>query len=153
MVKGRSCAGNTGSTGPIAGCEGRTSGFSTVNGRSCAGNTGGTTSAAIPGCEGRTTGFSTVNGQSCVGNTGGTTVTPAGKRFYNMGTVTLRSGSSGEAVKELQRFLNDTLNLGLVVDGKLGPKTIAVIVIWQRNNGLVADGLIGNKTKAKMNGF
>ena len=70
---------------------------------------------------------------------------------YNFGTVTLRSGSRGEAVMELQRFLNRFLNLGLVVDGKLGPKTIAVIKQWQRDNGLVADGLVGVKTKAKMN--
>ena len=73
------------------------------------------------------------------------------KRTYSLGTTTLKNGSKGEAVKELQRFLNDKLNLGLVVDGKLGPKTIAVIKQWQKNNGLVADGLIGAKTKAKIN--
>jgi hypothetical protein len=70
---------------------------------------------------------------------------------YNFGTATLRNGSRGEAVKELQRFLNQKLNLGLIIDGKLGPKTIAVIKQWQRDNGLVADGLVGAKTKAKMN--
>jgi peptidoglycan hydrolase-like protein with peptidoglycan-binding domain len=43
------------------------------------------------------------------------------------------------------------LNLGLVVDGKLGPKTIVVIKKWQKAQGLVADGLIGPKTKALMN--
>ena len=52
---------------------------------------------------------------------------------------------------ELQRFLNARLNLGLVVDGKLGPRTIAVIKNWQSVNGLLADGLIGVKTKARMN--
>jgi len=41
--------------------------------------------------------------------------------------------------------------LGLVVDGKLGPKTIAVIKQWQMDNGLVADGLIGPATKKIMN--
>jgi hypothetical protein len=70
---------------------------------------------------------------------------------YNFGTKTLKNGSRGEAVMELQRFLNATLNLGLVVDGKLGPKTIKVIKQWQKDRGLVADGLIGAKTKAKMN--
>jgi hypothetical protein len=70
---------------------------------------------------------------------------------YNFGTKTLKNGSKGEAVMELQRFLNDKLNLGLVIDGKLGPKTIAVIKKWQKANGLVADGLVGAKTKAKMN--
>ncbi len=74
-------------------------------------------------------------------------------KIYELGTVTLQSGSNGEAVKELQRFLNDTLSLGLVVDGKLGPKTIAVIKQWQLSKGLIPDGLVGAKTKAKMNGF
>jgi peptidoglycan hydrolase-like protein with peptidoglycan-binding domain len=70
---------------------------------------------------------------------------------YDFGTTTLRVGSRGEAVKELQRFLNKALNLGLVVDGVLGQKTIAVIKQWQKNNGLLDDGLIGPKTKALMN--
>jgi peptidoglycan hydrolase-like protein with peptidoglycan-binding domain len=63
----------------------------------------------------------------------------------------LKNGSKGAAVMELQRFLNAKLNLGLVVDGKLGPKTIAVIKKWQKDNGLVSDGLIGAKTKKLMN--
>jgi len=70
---------------------------------------------------------------------------------YNFGTTTLKNGSRGEAVMELQRFLNANLNLGLIIDGKLGPKTIAVIREWQKDNGLVADGLIGAKTKLMMN--
>jgi peptidoglycan hydrolase-like protein with peptidoglycan-binding domain len=70
---------------------------------------------------------------------------------YNFGLTTLKNGSSGNAVMELQRFLNAKLNLGLVIDGKLGSKTIAVIKTWQKDNGLVADGLIGAKTKAQMN--
>lgn len=74
------------------------------------------------------------------------TVTPS----YNLGFVTLKSGSKGDAVKELQRLLNDKLNLGLILDGKLGPKTIAVIKQWQKNHGLVADGLVGAKTKSAM---
>lgn len=72
------------------------------------------------------------------------------KQTYNLGTTTLKRGSKGEVVKELQRFLNVELNLGLVVDGKLGPKTIAVIKKWQKAHGLVVDGLVGPKTKAKM---
>ncbi len=70
---------------------------------------------------------------------------------YNFGDVTLKNGSRGEAVMELQKFLNATLNLGLVVDGILGPKTITVIKKWQSDNGLVPDGLVGRKTKAMMN--
>jgi len=77
--------------------------------------------------------------------------TVAAPSAYNFGTTVLKNGSQGEAVKELQRFLNVKLNLGLAVDGKLGPKTIAVIKTWQKDNGLVADGLIGPKTKTMMN--
>ncbi len=116
----------------------------------------------IPGCNG-TAGFSTSTGQSCATNTApattttSATTTPATTltvtsvpNIYNLGKVTLRNGSRGEAVKELQRLLNKLLNLGLAVDGKLGPKTIAVIKTWQKNHKLVADGLVGAKTKAAM---
>ena len=72
---------------------------------------------------------------------------------YNLGLGTLKNGSRGEAVMELQKFLNATMNLGLVVDGALGPKTIAVMMQWQNTNGLVVDGLIGPMTKAKINGI
>ncbi len=70
---------------------------------------------------------------------------------YNFGITTLKNGSSGDAVKELQKFLNDTLQLGLIVDGKLGPLTIEVIKKWQLAHGLVPDGLVGPQTKAAMN--
>lgn len=102
----------------------------------------------IAGCGNRNTGFSTATGVSCAGNKVTTTTTTA---KYNFGNTTLKNGSKGEAVKELQRFLNAKLNLGLVVDGSLGPKTIAVIKKWQKDNGLESDGLVGAKTKAMMN--
>ena len=96
------------------------------------------------GCSGGNK-YNTSTGALCINNT------VSERRVYNFGTITLRSGSRGEAVMELQRFLNARLNLGLVVDGKLGPRTIAVIKNWQSVNGLLADGLIGVKTKARMN--
>ncbi|MFA6076841.1 MAG: LamG-like jellyroll fold domain-containing protein [Candidatus Paceibacterota bacterium] len=104
-----------------------------------------TTPSTIPGCGNRTSGFSSTTGVSCIGNV------PTSASNYNLGTVTLRLWSRGEAVKELQRFLNDKLNLGLVLDGILGPKTIAVIKKWQTDHNLVSDGLVGPKTKAMMN--
>lgn len=91
------------------------------------------------------------NGMTLASNCSLAPTTTTTTTTYNFGTTTLKNGSRGEAVMELQRFLNAKLNLGLVVDGKLGPKTIAVIKKWQRDNGLVADGLIGAKTKLKMN--
>ncbi len=117
-----------------------------------------TTSTVIDGCGSRTTGFSATTGQSCVGNVSSASASASANAnssssttTYNFGTVTLKNGSKGEGVKELQRFLNRFLNLGLVVDGKLGPKTIAVIKKWQKAHRLKADGLIGPKTKALMN--
>jgi hypothetical protein len=125
--------------------------YNTSTGALCVNNA----TLQIPGCGSRTTGFSTSTGGSCAGNHVTTVTTPSTTATttstYNLGTTTLKNGSKGEAVKELQRFLNDKLSLGLVVDGKLGPKTIAVIKTWQKANGLVADGLIGPKTKALMN--
>src|SRR3989338_4776076 len=96
------------------------------------------------GCSGGSK-YNTSTGALCVNNT------VSDRRVYNFGTITLRNGSRGDAVMELQRFLNARLNLGLVVDGKLGPRTIAVIKNWQSVNGLLDDGLIGVKTKARMN--
>ncbi len=102
-----------------------------------------------PGCNGPS-GFSTVTGESCIGNIGNNVTTnPATP--YNFGFTTLRLGSTGEPVKELQRFLNHVLNLGLIVDGKLGPKTVLIIKKWQNSNGLLPDGIVGPKTKAQMN--
>ena len=73
-----------------------------------------------------------------------------GATYYNFGAMTLKVESTGEAVKELQRFLNATMNLGLVVDGMFGPHTASVMKQWQTAHGLVADGLIGPLTKAAM---
>lgn len=99
---------------------------------------------AVPqGCSGGNI-YSTSTGALCVNNS-----TVVNK--YNFGNTTLKLWSKGDAVMELQRFLNAKLNLGLVVDGSLGSKTIAVIKQWQTANGLVSDGLIGAKTKVKMN--
>ncbi|MFA5773622.1 MAG: peptidoglycan-binding protein [Candidatus Paceibacterota bacterium] len=133
--------------------------FNTSTGAACVNN------AVIPqGCSGGNL-FNTSTGAACPvsatpatpatpavpGVSSATPATPATPASYNFGISTLKNGSKGEGVKELQRFLNVKLNLGLVIDGKLGPKTIAVIKTWQKNNGLVADGLVGAKTKAKMN--
>lgn len=124
--------------------------FNTATGKACINN------AAPQGCSGGNL-FNISTGAACVNNLGGNNGNGNGNQGlgghgpYNFGTVTLKNGSKGAAVMELQRFLNAKLNLGLVVDGKLGPKTIAVIKKWQLDNGLVSDGLIGAKTKAKMN--
>jgi peptidoglycan hydrolase-like protein with peptidoglycan-binding domain len=60
-----------------------------------------------------------------------------------------------EDVQAVQAALNKRAAAGLTVDGKVGPKTIAAIMAFQKKNGLaVADGLVepGKRTEAALNG-
>ena len=59
-------------------------------------------------------------------------------------TETLRRGSQGDAVKQVQR------KLGLAADGDFGPGTEAAVKKWQEANGLAADGVIGPASLAKL---
>lgn len=52
----------------------------------------------------------------------------------------LREGSTGSAVKTLQRLLQ------LRVDGIFGAKTKAALITFQRDRKLLADGIVGAKT-------
>ena len=76
------------------------------------------------------------------------TTTPSAP--YDFGSTTLKNGSVGGAVEEIQRFLNDTLSLGLEPDGVFDTEIADVIKQWQSDNKLVADGIVGAKTKAQM---
>lgn len=58
--------------------------------------------------------------------------------------MTLKIGSSGDAVKKLQTVL------GVSPDGKFGPGTETALKTWQKNNGLDADGIAGQNTLQKM---
>lgn len=69
---------------------------------------------------------------------------------YNFGTTTLKNGSTGEAVKELQKFLNNTLSLGLELSGIFDEALVAAVKQWQTEHNLIADGIVGAKTKAAM---
>lgn len=69
---------------------------------------------------------------------------------YDFGTTTLKKGSAGDAVKELQRFLNNTLVLTLELDGVLDEEVVSAIKQWQNANKSVADGVVGPKTKGLM---
>jgi putative chitinase len=59
-------------------------------------------------------------------------------------TATLRRGSKGEAVKQMQQ------KLGIPADGDFGPGTEAAVRKWQSANGLTADGIVGPKTLAAL---
>jgi hypothetical protein len=70
---------------------------------------------------------------------------------------TLRRGSSGPAVAELQvrlnRWLARTPRVGLpplVIDGKFGPKTDALVRAFQRDQGIQADGVVGPITWGRL---
>lgn len=58
---------------------------------------------------------------------------------------TLRRGSRGDAVRVLQRRLNELGN-SLAVDGAFGPATQAAVYWFQRAHGLKDDGIVGPKT-------
>lgn len=58
--------------------------------------------------------------------------------------LTLTRGSTGEAVKRVQRVV------GANPDGKFGPQTESLVMAFQREHELVADGKVGPKTWAEI---
>ncbi len=63
---------------------------------------------------------------------------------------TVRRGSKGEAVKDLQRILN-AIDFGPInVDGDFGAKTEESVKAFQAATDLVADGIVGPKTWAAL---
>ena len=59
---------------------------------------------------------------------------------------TLRMGSRGAAVREVQQLLNSQgFNPG-PIDGIFGPRTQNAVIAFQRSRGLVQDGIVGIKT-------
>ena len=59
---------------------------------------------------------------------------------------TLQEGSSGEAVKELQRALQRAGFDPGPIDGEFGPVTAAAVRSFQAAKGLVVDGIVGPQT-------
>ncbi|MBP6879375.1 MAG: peptidoglycan-binding protein [Candidatus Pacebacteria bacterium] len=66
------------------------------------------------------------------------------------GTTTLKVGSSGMYVTNLQTVLNTYSAAGLTADGAFGSKTNTAVMNFQMAQGLTADGLVGTKTKEKL---
>ena len=62
---------------------------------------------------------------------------------------TLRQGSQGESVRELQRLLR-TLGYELEIDGKFGPLTLRCVKSFQGSAGLARDGVVGVLTWAAL---
>lgn len=64
---------------------------------------------------------------------------------------TLKYGSKGDKVSELQKYLKDKGYKGvhgtpLVIDGIFGEDTEFAVLVFQQSQNLVADGLVGVKT-------
>lgn len=70
---------------------------------------------------------------------------------YDLGSTTLKRGSKGPAVAELQKALNEKNGAALKADGSFGPGTESAVKAFQASKGLKADGLAGNGTKAALN--
>jgi peptidoglycan hydrolase-like protein with peptidoglycan-binding domain len=62
---------------------------------------------------------------------------------------TLRQGSRGAAVTQLQNLLRNK-GFNVTADGDFGPKTAAAVKSFQSSRGLVADGVVGPKTWAAL---
>jgi peptidoglycan hydrolase-like protein with peptidoglycan-binding domain len=65
--------------------------------------------------------------------------------------VTIRPGSTGEAVKALQEVMKAQDQSGgaapaVMIDGVFGPKTKAFVTGWQEFVGLAVDGIVGPRT-------
>ena len=60
--------------------------------------------------------------------------------------ITVRQGSKGDAVRQLQELL------GITADGIFGPITKAAVKEYQAANGLKADGIVGPLTWAALLG-
>ena len=60
----------------------------------------------------------------------------------------LRLGSRGPEVQNWQRFLNETMAIGLNLDGAFGPRSDHATRTWQLARKLYADGVVGPKTRA-----
>lgn len=65
---------------------------------------------------------------------------------------TLRKGSSGQAVKDLQTKLTELGYPCGTIDGKYGDKTAAAVKAFQKDHGLTVDGVAGSKTQSALNG-
>ncbi|MEV4755928.1 phosphodiester glycosidase family protein [Micromonospora sp. NPDC049559] len=63
---------------------------------------------------------------------------------------TLQSGSTGEAVRRLQRALTAALGRTVGIDGQFGTQTKTAVTDYQRSRGLDPDGLVGPLTWAAL---
>lgn len=77
------------------------------------------------------------------------------KRVYSgtIPTPTIKKGSSGIKVKNLQKFLNWYGNYKLVVDGICGVKTVNAIKSFQSKEKITKDGIYGKVSYSKAQNY
>ena len=66
-----------------------------------------------------------------------------GTQTWTAVVVTCRTGSTGEAVKGIQRSLSAKHDIATTVDGSFGPATDTSVRTFQGGQGLVVDGVVG----------
>lgn len=77
------------------------------------------------------------------------TAGPAYYCGYYSGSATVRRGSTGNAVREVQCILNRWAGTNpLAVDGIFGPNTEAWVRVFQERCSLAVDGIVGPNTWA-----
>ena len=77
-------------------------------------------------------------------------VKPTSKYFNVLALPTLKKGSKGENVSDLQRFLNwYSSTFALKVDGDFGSLTEDAVKIFQKSEGITDDGIYGSQSFVK----
>ena len=74
---------------------------------------------------------------------------PTGKYKGIIAEPVIKKNSSGNQVKNLQKFLNWYGNFNLKVDGNCAAKTVSAIKLFQKTEGLKEDGVYGKKSYEK----
>ncbi len=69
---------------------------------------------------------------------------------YTFGSATLKVGSVGTNVANLQNALNAVQSAGLTADGHFGPMTKAAVMTFQSAHSLTADGKVGAMSRAAL---
>ncbi|MDD3027929.1 MAG: polysaccharide deacetylase family protein [Erysipelotrichaceae bacterium] len=97
----------------------------------------------------RSRGYQFVTVPELVNHTYSTSTTPPISDATIDTWPTLKYGSVGTAVKQLQQMLT-YYKFQLVVDGIFGPKTLSAVKAFQTSRGIAADGIVGPITRSKL---